>query len=438
MSIFTASVLVNCILLVVVIWFQVRAIRRMMRHLWETWQAHRPRRWKPQSPHDCPHCQGGVELQLIRSKTDLRPYSERKSRRGRKKCVSTGGFACPNARCAYCGITDETIHALVGYGKDNGIQRLKCQACAKVFTSRVNTPLYYLKSDPKNVEFVLWFLAEGVDVSVLVRFTGHADATLARWLERMGTHSLSWHNLLFRNLALSLVQMDELYTRIRATASAAWIWLAFDPVSKAIPSMHIGDRTKDDAFALVHDLKLRLAPNCIPAATTDGLRSYFYALTAHFGDWFRPPRARTDHWKPSDELYYGQLVKRKGKNQKTSTHTRTILGKPRQLFARLRQVGLRPLIQTAFVERVNLTFRQSVAALSRRTWAYAQTEQHLRLHCEWFRLYYHFIRAHESLALEIPGLKRRYRQRSPAMALQLTDHLWSVHDLLHHPVPQAA
>ena len=137
-------------------------------------------------------------------------------------------------------------------------------------------------------------------------------------------------------------------------------------------------------------------------------------------------------------MYYGQLVKRKGKNQKTSTHTRTILGKPRQLFARLRQVGLRPLIQTAFVERVNLTFRQSVAALSCRTWAYAQTEQHLRLHCEWFRLYYHFIRAHESLALEIPGLKRRYRQRSPAMALQLTDHLWSVRDLLHRPVPQAA
>ena len=127
MSIFAASVLVNCILLAVVLWFQVRAIRRMVRHLWETWQTHRPRRWKPQSPHDCPHCQGGVELQLIRTKTDLRPYSERKSRRGRKKCVSTGGFACPNARCTYYGITDETIHALVGYGRDNGIQRLKCQ-----------------------------------------------------------------------------------------------------------------------------------------------------------------------------------------------------------------------------------------------------------------------------------------------------------------------
>ena len=113
-------------------------------------------------------------------------------------------------------------------------------------------------------------------------------------------------------------------------------------------------------------------------------------------------------------------------------------GKRHALFARLRQAGLRPLIQTAFVEHVNLTFRQSVAALSRRTWAYAQTERHLLLHCEWFRLYYHFVRAHESLAREVPGLKRRFRSRSPAMALSLTDHLRSVHDLLHYPVPRVA
>jgi transposase-like protein len=55
------------------------------------------------------------------------------------------------------------VHALVGYGTDNGIQRLKCQACGQVFTSRWGTPLYYLKSDVKQVELVLWFLAEGVD-----------------------------------------------------------------------------------------------------------------------------------------------------------------------------------------------------------------------------------------------------------------------------------
>ena len=161
-------------------------------------------------------------------------------------------------------------------------------------------------------------------------------------------------------------------------------------------------------------------------------------LTAHFGHWFRPPRARTDHWQPSDHLLYGQLGKRKNHRRVTFTHTRMLWGQRRALFACLRQVGLRPLIQTAFVERVNLTFRQSVSPLSRRTWAYAQTKRHLLLHCEWFRLYYHLVRAHESLAIEVPGLKWRCRSRSPAMVLGLTTHLWCVHDLLHYPVPRVA
>ena len=432
------SNLLNLLLLLALLWLHRRRLYRFFRNLWTTWQLHRPRRWKPQSPHDCRHCQSGLSLQVVRSKTTIRPYTQRKSRRGRKRTVATHGFACPNACCDYYGITDPSIHALVGYGTHHGIQRFKCQACDKVFTSRINTPLYSLKTDAKRVELVLWFLAEGVDVSVLVRFTGHADATLARWLELMGRHSQGWHNFLFRNPGLMLVQMDELYTRIRATASAAWLWLAFDPVSKAIPSLQLGGRTKDDAIALVHDFKSRLLPECIPAVTTDGLRSYFYALTAHFGRWFRPPKARSDHWQTSDELHYGQLVKRKGKRHATLTHTRMVWGKRQQLYARLREVGLRPLIQTAFVERVNLTFRQSVAALSRRTWSYAQSERHLLLHCEWFRLYYHLVRPHESLALEVPGLQRRFRSRSPAMALGLTAHLWNVSDLLHHPVPQAA
>lgn len=432
------SLWLNLLLLCLLVWLQRRFFQRVFQPVWQRWQQGRARRWKPQSPHACCHCQSGVHLSLVRSSADIRPYADRKSRRGRKKSVPTRGFACPTPHCHYHGVTDDTLHALVGYGTDPAIQRFKCQACKKVFTSRVNTPLYYLKTDPGQVAFVLWFLAEGVDVSVLVRYTDHADATLARWLERMGTHSQGWHTFFFRNLALALIQMDELYTRSRATATATWLWLALDPLSKAIPAMHIGARTQVDAFALVHDLRLRLLPDCIPAITTDGLRLYFYALTAHFGHWFRPPRARTDHWRASPHLHYGQLVKSTGKRHATLTHTRMLWGSRRILCARLRRVGLRPLIQTAFVERVNLTFRQSVAPLSRRTWSYAQSEHHLRLHCEWFRLYYHFVRPHQSLQLTLPGLKRIHRLRSPAMALNLTPHLWSVHDLLHHPVPQVA
>jgi hypothetical protein len=157
--------------------------------------------------------------------------------RGRKKRVKTEGYACPNPGCMYHGITDENIHALAGCGKVDEaklIPRLRCQSCKTTFSSGWGTPLYYLKGATQQVEMVLWFLVEGVDESVLVHYTGHSDATIARWL-----------------------------------------WLAIDPVSKVIPSLHLGGRTSGDAYALVHDLEERLEDGCVPAFTTDGLRSYF-------------------------------------------------------------------------------------------------------------------------------------------------------------------
>jgi transposase-like protein/IS1 family transposase len=427
----------NIFLLVVVILLLRPHLRRWHKHLHKRWKTFKQRQWKPASPHDCDRCCHQVGLQVIKQR-DVIPYYQTQSPRGRRKLVATRGYACPNPNCTYCGITDDTIHALVGYGRHNRIQRFKCQACGKVFTSRIGTPLYYLKTSPERVEMVLWFLAEGVDVSVMVRFTGGCDATIARWLERMGSHSQAWHNHLFRDLVFVVLQLDELYTRVRGIASARWLWLAIDPVSKVIPSLHIGGRSKDDAFALAHDIKIRLRSGHVPAFLTDGLRTYFYAITAHFGRWFRPARARKDHWQPSDQLHHGMLIKRKHKNRKTITQTRMAYGQRCDLFDKLQAVGLRRLIQTAFIERVNLTFRQGVSALSRRTWAYAQSDQHLLMHCEWFRLYYHLVRAHESLRVPVPGLKRRYRQRTPAMALGLTDHIWELKDLLHYPVPQAA
>jgi hypothetical protein len=194
--------------------------------------------------------------------------------------------------------------------------------------------------------------------------------------------------------------------------------LAIDPVSKAIPSLHIGGRTKHDAFALAHGIKIRLRTGRIPGFLTDGLRTYFYAITAHFGSWFRPSRARKDHWRVSDDLQHGMLVKRKRENRKTITPTRTAYGKRSILFDKLQVVGLRRLIQTAFIEHVNLTFRQRVSCLPRHTWAYAQSEYHLHMHCDWFRAYYHFVRPHESLRVPLHGLKLHYRSRAPAMALR--------------------
>ena len=83
--------------------------------------------------------------------------------------------------------------------------------------------------------------------------------------------------------------------------------------SKVLLVMHLGGRKKQDAQTFVHRVKEKLATDCLPVFTSDGLRMYFYALTAHYGSWYRPFRARKDHWKVDKRLLYGQFRKvRKG------------------------------------------------------------------------------------------------------------------------------
>jgi transposase-like protein len=411
--------------------------RGKVKRWWKRTKDRMPRHWQPKSPADCPRCQGGEENEEVVLPVETRPYAERKSQRGRKKQLDTHGWACPNEGCDLFGETDGQRHALVGHGKighDKSIQRLKCQICETTFSSRKGTPLYYTKTDPAEIADALWWLAEGVDISVLERKTGYQEATLRKWLNRAGIHCARWHALTFRNLTFDLIQMDELYAKVKESDVARWLWLAIDPVSKTLPALHLRGRRAEDAYSLVHELKRRLHPRCVPAFTTDGLRAYFHAVTAHFGWWFRPPRARKDHWHVHDDLRHGQLVKRRQNRKVKYTITRMLWGKRSDLYDLLETHGFRRLIQTAFIERVNLTIRQGVSLLTRRTWSLPQTNQHLLNHVEWWRGYYHWIRPHQTLREPLPGETRRYRNCTPAMALGLTDHIWTVEELLRTPV----
>jgi len=239
-----------------------------LRRRWRSAKARLPRRWKPRSPKDCPHCCQGLSLESRPVERKVEPYARRKSTRGRKKEICTAGYACLNPQCDYFGITDDQVHALVGNGKrgiEDNIQHFRCQWCRRDFSCRRNTPLYYLKTASDRIEMVLWLMAEGVDVSVMVRYTGHAESTISRWLERMGAHSILLHNRYFQGLVLTFVQLDELHAKVRS--GVQWLWLAIDPVTKIIPSLHLGGRKQEDAYALLHDLHLRLDDDCVPAFT---------------------------------------------------------------------------------------------------------------------------------------------------------------------------
>ena len=149
-----------------------------------------------------------------------RPWCEVKSRRGAPKRVNTEGFACPNRKCLYFGITEPQIHALVGDGKHGcaeQIQTFRGPACRTTFSARRNTPLYRLKTPSHKVAVVLASLAEGLDPSAAERVFGYRQATITRWLTRAGKHAELFHEHSFRNLHIPHLQLDELRTRLRCS-----------------------------------------------------------------------------------------------------------------------------------------------------------------------------------------------------------------------------
>jgi transposase-like protein len=130
-----------------------------------------------------------------------------KSRRRTPKRVNTAGFACPNQQCPYCGITDASIHALVGDGKHGQAERIqtfRCQACRTTFTVRRDTPLYRLKTPSQQVAMVLTALTEGLDPSAAERIFGYRQTT---WLSRAGEHAQSLQEHYFHALQIPHLQL---------------------------------------------------------------------------------------------------------------------------------------------------------------------------------------------------------------------------------------
>jgi IS1 family transposase len=132
----------------------------------------------------------------------------------------------------------------------------------------------------------------------------------------------------------------------------------------------------------------------MPLFTSDGLNLYFYALTAHFGQWLQVGQRGRNvrQWRVAPGLIYGQVKKcyRLRKLVRVSHVMR--LGTEEALKATLQGLGFSGRLNTAFIERVNLTVRHGVAALARRTWATSQQAPYLEAHLEWWRAYYHGCR----------------------------------------------
>jgi hypothetical protein len=146
---------------------------------------------------------------------------------------------------------------------------------------------------------------------------------------------------------------------------------------------------------------------------------------------------------PAKGLIYGQVKKSYGRRKLVRVTPVMRLGNQVDLTVALQRMGFSGRLNTAFIERVNLTVRHGVPALAHRSWATAKLAPRLLAHLHWWRAYYHFVRPHASLRIALAQprerggklVAQRYRQRTPATAAGRTNRPWSTREVLHYPLP---
>src|SRR5262249_49247038 len=162
----------------------------------------------------------------------------------------------------------------------------------------------------------------------------------------------------------------EAEARTRLSRSPHWVWGAMDPVTQLLRAIAVGERTRAMAPRVVHQGVQGLAPGWVPLLLTDGFKESTTALLTPYGQWVQPARrqatgaAPKPRWMPLPGLRSAQVVQ-------TVRRRRLVQGKHRVVCGtrdRVKQVlaACGGQIQTAFIERLNLSIRQHVAAVGRR------------------------------------------------------------------------
>lgn len=184
--------------------------------------------------------------------------------------------------------------------------------------------------------------------------------------------------------------------------------------------------TEDEAaLQVMAQLKERFCPNQPPAIATDGKGAYREAMVATWGtvpDYSgqgRPPTLK----QPGPDWQYVQVVKERQGNRVTGVSVRVIYGDPQTTLSFLGG-------HTAYVERTHLTSRQMNGRLVRKTLSYSKQLQALSDASAWEDSVYNLVRPLKTLRQACVSGSRRWRRRSPAMAAGLTDHPWTIRELL--------
>ena len=204
----------------------------------------------------------------------------------------------------------------------------------------------------------------------------------------------------------------------------------------------MGNRNLYAARRLLRAVRRCLAKDAWPLFTSDALRHYAHVLLEAFGVWQRPKptgkpgRPRNPVRVPHPLLGYAQVDKRRKDGRVVEVTRSIVFGVEKDILARAQGVrcanGRTGKINTAYVERQNLTMREENGRLSRKTLAFSKTRRDLQRQLDFWRAHANFVRPHRSLRIPAPkgSGPRRWLPRTPTMAVGITDHVWTLEELL--------
>ena len=329
---------------------------------------------------------------------------------------------CPNVRC----------HASGQVGGGNIVVhsqkqlRYKCKCCGKTFSERQGTSLYRVKKASEQFVLVVTLLSHGCPVQAIVAAFELDERTVRRWLHKAGSHAQRVHEAIMseQRLDLQQVQADEI--RVKMQGKVLWLAMAL-MVSTRLWLGGVVSERRDMRLArrLASQIRHRALDHPLLLAV-DGWKSYVRAFQQAFRTAIHTGQRGRPHLIAWSQLLITQVVKHR--QGRTLTIERRIVQGTQACLTHLltcsQQGGV---INTAYIERLNATFRQRLNCLARRTRTLARTPPTINTALFLLGCVYNFCTPHHSLSLRTPT--------TPAMAAGITDHTWSVRELLSFKIP---
>ncbi len=325
--------------------------------------------------------------------------------------------------CPYAGCVDKGVVGkgnVVWWQKDR--KRCKCQSCGRTFSYRRGTMFYGLRRAEALVVQVVTLLAYGCPCQAIVAAFGLDERTVMDWQRRAGIHAQAVHEAFIQPLDLQQVQADELRIKLQERV-VLWVAMAIMVSTRLWLGAVVSQQRDRHLIGALAVLVRRWARKVALYITFDGLASYRDAFERAFTDKGRGLWGRTVNcvWPC---LTLAQVIKHKANG--SFRIARYVLRGSCTMLVRLRSATQGDgTINTAFIERLNGTFRAYLAPLVRRTPGLARTQPTVTNTVFLLGCVYHFCRIHSTL-----------KDATPAMAAKLTDHVWPISELLwFRPMP---